>query len=882
MSGEIASVEVLPPTQKIVYAPRPFAPLERHLAPAGLTIDQYVDGLPGMVDDLKDHLRVAVDGVEYSRDLWRITRPKPDMAVHVQLRLHNLKSAATFALIVAALAVNLIPGIGQFASAALSAAILTGGQLALNALFPAPRAAAGDADRGQGPGSASLAGNVLAKGRQLKRVMGTRRVAPDMIVWPLVEIIGEEEWIEAVFALAGPHSWADIRIGDTLASDMTDVFVETREGRRNEPALTLVTRYAFQDSPAIELSSHKLQEGDNNNLAVQSDPYSCVPRWHRVTSRGEADEIWIDLIFPEGIFDEGSTTAEMFVPVRFRMRQVGAAAWKNLPEVHFASKQARLIRKSVRLLWGDAPSPLPTSPTTDGPVRAYRETPDQTSPPVEDDGWLADSRFSGGVNYLDVQNVALYSDRAEFYLDDAGFPRGPYEIEVIKACVLATGSFTASTYVYDARTLNFFKFREGAAFEVPNNQRSRHGKVTLSRLASVFNANPAPLGGDALLGFRGRGRSFQLITSTASGLVPTYDAAAGEWSGLAASSNPADHYRDVPAGELTATPLPTDLLDDTALLAFRQFCASNNLAVSAICDGTSLSVALQVAAAAGHGEPRQSDLWGVIWERDRSAEDPEGPFTPRNSRRGPFIKEFAERARAMIVTFADAANDYRDNEVIVYDDGIDPEDPDILFEERRCDFYTDLALVEDWGLLQLRMSRLRDTLYEREVTFDGRMVIRGDLVECQDEVWDHDTGSAVIKEILTSDGLVTGLRLDAEVPLVDEGLFNDVPDVKTVANVRLLGKSSGVRIRLDDGTILHKAITGPTGPDDEIIFATPFTMPTANFGAGPEDSLTVGCLVAVGIMALESRRQIVASVTKKTVNSMRLKLFDEAPEIHAP
>lgn len=883
--------------QQVVFARRPFGmDVATHQMPRGLTVAEYLDLLPGVSPAYRDSIVVFADDEEIPGHLWPYARPKHLVTLAVTIRLNGdnfLKTFAQIALLAASVFVATIPGLQPLAIAGLQLAIGAAG-LAVNLLFRPPAPAAAQAPDSTQAGQASLTANVLAKGRPMPRVIGARRIAPPFITRPLREIVGDDEYIEGVLALAGPHQWSSIRIGDTLATDaadaMADVRIETRDGRRGEAALSLVTRYGFEEEVNITLSQHLLADGESSTaLANQNDPSACLPSWHRVTSRDTPDEIWLAQYWTEGLFDDDKPTQNQRQAVRYRFRPVGSPIWHNCPEVHFVDKRAQLVKKSVKFIWGSAPSPLPTPVESGGPVIAYRETPVADSVPGGLDPWIAHSHFASGAGLADVQNVALYADRIEFYLDDGTFPKGRYEIEIIAGYMVSDDDFNEADYELDSsdgglHVYDFFGFA-GIIFigwgigEFP---RGKHWKINIQRIASVRNANPAPLGGDALLAFRGKNRSFGQITAEASGLVPTYNAVTGEWSGLAASVNPADHLRDALVGRLTAVPLPVGLCDDFRLLAFRDFCVAEGFEVHAVAEGMSLWDVVSLCAAAGNGEPRASDLWGVTWEYDRSAETPSQMYTPRNSRGATFTKAFEEnRPDALIVTYADAAENYEDRQIVVYDDGVEADDPDLTFEEVRYDWIDSEAAAEARGLFDLRNRRLRDTVYSLEAAYDTRMVTRGDLVGVQSEVWDRDTGSGVVKEILISGGNVTALVLDARVPVVDNVLFNEVPNVRLVANVRLLGKTSGCRIRLDDGTILQKAIEGPTAETETIMFSTPFAVPTANFGDGLEDSLTVGCLVTVGVVDLEYRRQIVSGVQKKNESTATLMLLDEAPGIHA-
>jgi hypothetical protein len=895
--------------QQIVVARRPFGmdvePLE---LPAGLTIAEMVARVPGMpeVDPLvyRGHLVVCCGDQDVPEALWAIARPRVGAIVTISLRMGDgggiLRTLALIAVAAAATIVSagaLAPlfgaafAAGGIGAALAGAAVGLSGAFAVNALFRSPTRASAFSDGASGTvaSSAAIAGNLLARGKPLPCVAGERRISPPLVVNPIRELVGDDMYAEAIFACAGTHRLRNPRLGSTVAEGNPDLEIETREGWSTDTPLTLVTRHGIEEQTGVVLSQHLFDPASATDLANQQDPFTCLPRWHRVTSRvahdGKADEIWLMLSLPEGLFDDDAPDENRAIPVRFRFRAIGDDAWINAPEILLSNRRAQLFRKTVRFIWGAPPDPLPDWPDDGGPVAAFREVPQATvTGAATPGGWTAHAHFSADSGLTDVANISLEQDRVVFWLDEETFPKGRYEIEMMQGHQIVSATLNTATYGYASTIYDFFGFylSSGTARLVDDLQ-GRHMQIEVPLVTSIRNELPVTGTDCALIAFRGRNRSFDSLSVEAAHYVADLDEATGEWTDVKVTLNPAPHYRDTLIGTLNKDGrVPASLVDDTVLTAWRADCASRGLEVSAVLEGTSGTRARQVIAAAGYGEPRQSDLWGVIWERDRSAETPVQAFTPRNSRNASFAKAFPiRRPDGLIITFRDRDADYAERQVVVYDDGVDPANPDILLEERSYEW----AVTEDAAVgraaLDLRMERLRSVVYSRDVAWDARLVVRGDLVLIQDDVYDRQTGSGLVKEVLTEDGLVTGLILDALVPVTSEPLFNVLADVKSVADVRLTGLTSAASIRLDDGTIIDKAIVDATGDTDTITFETPFAMPTADFGAGAEPALTAGVLVMVGIMGSQHRRVLVTAIERKSEKTLAMKFIDEAQDIYA-
>lgn len=902
----------------VAWNERPFGPVLQERMDEGKTIAEIVaqaqDRLPPAFP-----LRgvVCINGHEIDRGVWHVVRPKPHGRIPVCVTLHlapaqgggsggGSKGKSTLALVGSiALLVGtfwigggaLAPVFGNlFAAGTLGARIAAAGfaiagSLAVNALTPPPNAQASNApvdDREP----ASISGNVLRPGGSIPRVVGTSKVFPPFAGEPLVEIVGDDEWIEAVAVLAGPHKIEDIRIGDTPVADMTGVTIETREGWQDDTPQTLVRRQSKSEQPQITLSAHRVNKAQQNLLDDQSNPASCVPEWHSVYSRNTPDEIWLTMLWPEGLYHGYFPAESIVMPVRYRIRKKGDVAWINLPEVHFTNRRAELIQKSVKLVWGDPVLPLPTPETAEAPLYAFSSVPGQVDPATA--GWTADSYFysgSGDTYYSSsnasttgVRNMALYKDRVEFYLDPDTFPMGVYEIQAMRGSCYNQAYMTPSTYNYNngstTQIWDFFWYEFGGGFYAIHSSAAnlRH-KTLIGRVDNIWNESPIGNQGFALIAIRAKNRRLDQLSVLASGYVRDYNEETEQWDTWVVTSNPVPHYRDVLVGRENADPLPLDLLDNANLLSWRDYCVEQEYEVNAVCEGMTAVDAATMIASAGYARPRQSETWGVIIDRDRSAEAPVQVFTPLNMVNFRWTKAFARRPHALRARFKNFEDDFRDDEVIVPAPGYTLESA-TRFEEID---YRGLIYREDVEVraaFDLAQADARTTFYSGEADLEALVCQRGSLVGVQYDTIAQFAGFSRIKSVIRDDGdqtLITGAILEGKIPTPTGGWFAETDTFFASADRFFAEPRAGVAIRCRDGSIEVAEVEVSEDETDEITFSEPIEDPDPV----DEPRMKRGTMLASGPLGEEYRRMLVLDINRKKDLTASLTFVDEAPELFA-
>lgn len=866
----------------------------------GLTVAEIVARVPDLPSWFDRHGVVCIDGEPVPRRMWPYVRPRVTRGVEVHVTLHvemhggggggggkqiaQIVGLVAVAVVASALTGGAAAGIlgPAFGAGTIGATLLgvgagLSGTLLLHALAPPPtldtpgfRAGSGSQQAGQ----ASLRGNVLRAGAAVPRVIGTHRIFPPFIVPPLAEIVGDDEYIEAVFGLAGPHSLTDIRVGPTPIGDIDEIDYEVTDGLGED--VTLVTRQSRTEQISLELSSYKIQRDAGSILEDQAIPTNSIPQPHVISMRAACDEFWIPLYFNRGMFDADNPGMVISTPFRIRMRRRGGGSWFNLPEIHFTEKVQGLFRKMLVIKWETAPSP--TVSASVGAWLAYKEVPAQSSPASA--SWSADAHFSSGAggdvmrptDAGNLQNIRLEDDRAIIYLPAAD--KDVYDIEIKQGCGYNVNNFTIPTYGYPTTMRDWFWYRQPSSNWVsPDSVYARYWQASIPRVAHIWNEKPLSRPGDfTAIAIRVHNRQVESLSCLASGLVRDY--ASSEWGNLIATSNPAPHYRDVLAGILNADRLPPDLMDDDTLVEWRQHCIDESLTVNAVVEGRSAFDVATMIAAAGNARPRQSEVWGVAIDRDRSADSPIQVFSPRNSRGFRWERGFVDRPDALRVRFSDSSRDYEETEIIVLD-------PDggvgLQIEDIRYDGLVTESAARARALFDLKQSRLRSVFYSLEADAESILCQRGDLVAVQHDAIDRVAGFARIRQVVRSGSNVTALVLDGSILNDSGGFYTEGADgssefyVDSGGAFYVDGAEMGLAIRRSDGTVSTHEITAVGTDVTEITFASPVS--------DPDGTIVAGAHVTAGRLGREYRRLIVTDIRPGRDAAATLTLVDEAPEL---
>lgn len=889
----------------------------RDVRPHGETILQMVKSCPDLPDRFWTHGVVCINGDEVSRDLWHVIRPKAsDPARPIIVTMHMPMAggggggkAGSILGIIAALALTVLTaGIGSGAllgatsaaigaavglSAGAGASILAGvvgiaGALAISALTAPPavkennKASVTD----DAKESASADGNVIEPGGAIPRVIGTRKVFPALACEPLTELVDDDEYVEALYILNGPHLLTDIKMGDTAIIDADDVEYQTREGWTDDTLQTLVTRQGRTVSPQLEMSTHAVDSENPDALKNQGNPAASLPVWHSTATRNAPDEVWLHFLLPQGISLNGSTTNDQSIPIRIRLRKRGDVTWINLPEVHISDRTLSQKRRAVILKFGTNLAPKTNVPSRAGFVAAYNSVPAQTIAPAAA-GWTADASFNngggGGPLYrgtegtTSLKQIYLYSNRAEIWLDPAVFPPGIYDIQVKRGMTFDTSTLVKSTYTYAGAIYSFFDYyTNGTGLQSIKVARENLAEqLYLNRVISVWNDIPITEAGLATIAIKARNRRVEALSTVASGYVKDWNGSS--WSNWITTSNPAPHYVDILSGALNLDPLPIDIRDDTGLVAWRTLAASKNWTVDLIIDDYRTQDALQLVASCGYARPYQSEIYGVTVDKDVSADAPMQVFSPRNSTGFRWEKAFAKVPDGFILTYRDAAADYNDNQIIVFRTGYGG-GPGGIYETVTYDGLVNIDKVRARALFDLDQASLRSTFYYLDTDGEAILCRRGDLVAVAHDVILKRSSSARVKRKILSGGNIVSLLLDGTIPVVNNVDMHGVANMHAVTDMHLVGQQTGIAIRRTDGTISTHAIKDAEGEKALITLTTPIAD-TAVIEGFDDTNNESGCLIVSGDIGSEYKRLLVSGITPNADLTFSLTLVDEAPSL---
>lgn len=266
--------------------------------PAGMTISQIVDCVPGLDHELFHRVGVVqINGHTVDRKVWHRVRPRVDGPRQVSVTLHmpaagggrsggNVAggdgggggvggagggSGKQILLIVAAIALIALTswiggggigvalglsvlGPGTFGAQLLAAGIGIIGSLALSALSrpPALDQSSTSAER-DARAYASVSSNLIGRGLTLPRVVGQHRIRPPMIAEPWVVLGGpDDEYALAAFSLAGPHSLCDVQINGVRVTALAEPAAVSPAEVDLEQEFWIIRREGRDDDTPIE------------------------------------------------------------------------------------------------------------------------------------------------------------------------------------------------------------------------------------------------------------------------------------------------------------------------------------------------------------------------------------------------------------------------------------------------------------------------------------------------------------------------------------------------------------------------------------------------------------------------------------------------------
>lgn len=838
---------------------------------------------------------ICINGTPVPRAAWPLVKPKPQgPRGPVTVTFHAppmggggdgdknplaVVAAVALAVVTSGIASGALLA-GVTGGAGVTASLLAGvvglvGATVINALSPIPSL---NTDAGQDGavqrGTASAEGNVLSPNAPIPRVVGTRRIFPPFLTEPLSYFQGQDEVVEAVLALAGPHNLADIKIAKAAIADVTGLEFEVREGWPGDAPLTLITRQARSQDMRNEVGAHTIS-GDNGATleSATGNITDALPQALTYATRDGPDEVWLPMVFPGGLHRSASTSAIVRVPLRLRLRPVGGE-WVDLPELHYAGADLSEQRATIKLIWEESPSVTREAASNKGWVEARTYSPNQVLTPTSPsrmahadfhdgsgDVWMG----SGNLGTTGVQNVSLDRQEARIHLDTAQFPKGRYEVEIKRGYAFRQSVFSSANYTINAQVRDPCWYEAGPA--IGENQDGISSNVILLRGISIRNQHPVPTDDCALIAIRAVNRRIEGVSVLASGYVPDWNGSA--WVDWVTTSNPAPHYRDIIGGMMNADPVPGHVIDDDGLVAWRSACVSSGYEVNAVLEGQSVADVARLVASSGYARPMESEIIGVMRDYDRRTDVPVQVFSPRNSANVTWSRGFQRLPQGLRVSFADKDMDYEPRQITIWPDPAHEGSP--FTEQVSFDAEVDEARLRSRVAYDLRALQARAVIWTLDAAAEAINCRRGSLVALDHDMLSAHRGSARVTSVEYDEtGDITGLDLDSEVPVLFGDEWADIDDLGVVTDMGGIGSRTGVMLRRTDGRRTIHELAGPAGSAAHIRFATPLSDDTG---------LATGVHVTVGPLDREVRRMIVTGMRPRRDLSFQMTLVDEAPEL---
>lgn len=505
--------------------------------------------------------------------------------------------------------------------------------------------------------------------------------------------------------------------------------------------------------------------------------------------------------------------------------------------------------------------------STQGWVEARTFSPGQAIAPNTDD-WQADSYFdadAGGDHYIsatnagasDVTNIIMGENEAEFQLDRATFPPGIYEVEIRRGYAFKDSDYSPSTYRIGGSNRDPFWFEGGGAERIFQTRKNLLDELTLVRSSSIWNDAPVKKGGVALIAIRARDTRIEKISALSSGYVRDWDGTG--WTDWTTTDNPAPHIRDALTGLLNATPLPAQVIDDQSLVDFR----AAGWTCDAILEGTSVKEAAKILAGSGFAQLYQSEKFGVIRDRDRSADSPVQIFTPSNTSDFSWSRGFPKLPDGFRATFADIDSDYEARQII-HPPGAS------RTEQVQIEGLVTEADVRERLQYDLDTAKYRSAFYSWNAASEAIKCRRGSPVGVVSDalsarvytgrVADHDYDAS---------GNVAAVRLDNEADLTAEPTWADIDDLNDFQNMALIGATFGIAIRRKGEVASAHEITESARGPEWVDLVTPAAL----------TGLDYGDIAAIGPLGQEYRRLLVTDMRPRSLTEWNITAVPEAPQL---
>jgi hypothetical protein len=654
-------------------------------------------------ENASDQVLAFINGEPIAYDQWEVTFPGTDDVVNLismpagsgkdLLRTLAIVAVAWFAWTYAPALAGWAQGAGAtgfFASEAFwMGATFAAGSMLVNTLIPPAIPNMSGPQEQKRAYAITGSRNNVAPYNPVPNCYGTHKLYPPFAALPYTEIIGNDQYFNALYCLGlGQYSAAaaDVKVGETALLDHDGVDV------------TITS-----DVPVFPTI---LEDQLNITLAQHQDP----PLEGESATRTSADgalSLSVDFNLPAGLL---FTTKKgdryiCFIYFRVEYRKVGTSTWLNVRDTDWESTTGT----SNTVIGTNVIAPFYTFNGLGAP-----STP-------------ADVFHVAGAS-IDAKRVGLKWDVAE---------AAQYEVRITRVKTFNSNSGSSNAVYEDDDVWRqyqaIFVWTALRAYKDSNAVNVSNGEMTFLKMRLRAS--------DKLSGIVD---TLNLITTRK---LPIWNGSV--WSAPTATTNPAWAWCDVLKGSANARPVTDAQLDLAGILSWANDCTTAGYAYNEVIDyQTSVFDAVRRVASVGRAAVSNRDgKWTVIQES--TTQLPVQYFTPRNSYGFSSSKQFIEVPHALKVRFISEDADYQEDEIIVYDDGYSVANAS-RFEVLEFKGITDPDIAWKFGRYHLAALRLRPEVYTFSADVEQIVCQRGDHIRIAHDVPMWGTGQARIKSVTSN------------------------------------------------------------------------------------------------------------------------------------
>lgn len=603
----------------------------------------------------------------------------------------------------------LTAGLGNIAQAAITTAVTIGTRIGVNALIPPPQPTGqinSDSEQFKRLGSLTGSRNRITPYTPIPKIFGKRKVYPPMSARPFTEILGNHQYQRLLFAVnQGACQLSEPKIGDTIIGSFDSENQFTSNGAFESVEIDVA------ENPTL-YSSLVNEQSPGVSFTELFDEYQR-------TTADNAQEISVDLTFPQGLFTIGpeAETLKTWVYYRIDYRLVGNTTWIELDDSS--------VRDMIGLTF-EAPT-----------------------------GW----KISGDSRETKRAAVSWAVDS------------GQYEVKVSRISVIHVEGDPNPADISSFHTATWSALR-AVTFEEPTDlpgvvQLGMRIKST-DQLHGVLDEFSVVV--ESRLPYYD-GAAWQDVV---------FNASNGTGTGGILTSNPAWIMANLLTGEENPEPIARSRIDETSFKSWADNCEAEGRFCNLILDNqkTVFQIA-QLIGSTGRGSLTLSDkgIYQIIQDLDESV--PVQHFTPKNSSNFSAERAFPTIPHALRVNFVNPDQDWQADEMTVYYDGYSLDgtncefpgpggscEPATIFETVDLEGVTSSDQAWKEGRYRLAEMRLRPAQYSIMADIENLICTRGDTVFVQHDVTLWGINSGRIKSVSGSQ-----LVLDEEVTMVSGEVY---------------------------------------------------------------------------------------------------------------